>query len=279
MGHGDGPTAARLRAAEWARTAVHRSGYLLATTPGGASVWTPLHAVDPTGSVVLVVPVTDQLVAAVRQAAPGPGCWPGPGLIAMVEAREESPVRLPCPIRARARLEGRLRELAADEARSGGLEIALRRPADELLDLGAGHTALELQVDRVELVVSHPDRARERPFVLAGPAWNAAAPDLLADEEPMHLTHLVQVHQPALAMLRWALEPELRRRAGRLVPARLDRHGLELWVATPEGWERARLPFDIPLTSPDQLPGAIHLLLSRAQTCCRERLAPRSAER
>jgi hypothetical protein len=115
--------------------------------------------------------------------------------------------------------------------------------------------------------------------VLAGPAWNAAAPDLLADEEPMHLAHLVQVHQPALAMLRWALEPELRRRAGRLVPARLDRHGLELWVATPEGWERARLPFDIPLTSPDQLPGAIHLLLSRAQTYCRERLAPRSAER
>jgi hypothetical protein len=115
--------------------------------------------------------------------------------------------------------------------------------------------------------------------VLAGPAWNAAAPDLLADEEPMHLAHLVQVPQPALAMLRWALEPELRRRAGRLVPARLDRHGLELWVATPEGWERARLPFDIPLTSPDQLPGAIHLLLSRAQTCCRERLAPRSAER
>ena len=79
-------------------------------------------------------------------------------------------------------------------------------------------------------------------------------------------------------MLRWALEPELRRRAGRLAPARLDRHGLELWAATSEGWERARLPFAIPLTSPGQLPGAIHLLLSRAQTCCRERLAPRPAE-
>jgi hypothetical protein len=84
------------------------------------------------------------------------------------------------------------------------------------------------------------------------------------------------------AILRWALEPELRRRPGRLAPARLDparldRHGL-LWAATPEGWERARLPFEIPLTSPDQLPGAIHLLLSRAQTCCRERLAPRSAD-
>ncbi|HEV2895686.1 MAG TPA: hypothetical protein VG411_18200 [Actinomycetota bacterium] len=60
--------------------------------------------------------------------------------------------------------------------------------------------------------------------------------------------------------------------------ARLDRHGLELWAATPEGWERARLPFEIPLTSPDQLLGATHLLLSRAQACCRERLAPRPAE-
>jgi hypothetical protein len=135
----------RPRAAEWARTAVRRAGYLLATTPDGVSVWTPLHAVDPTGAVVLVVPATDPLVAAVRKAAPDPGCWPGPGLIAMVEAREESPLPLPCPIRARARLEGRLRELPADAARSGALEIALRRPADELLDLGAGHTALELQ--------------------------------------------------------------------------------------------------------------------------------------
>lgn len=276
MGHGE--TLARPRAAEWARTAVRRAGYLLATTPGGVSVWTALHAVDPTGAVVLVVPATDPLVAAVRKAAPDPGCWPGPGLIAMVEAREESPLPLPCPIRARARLEGRLRELPADAARSGALEIALRRPADELLDLGAGHTALELQVDRVELVVSHPDPNRERPSVVSGPSWAAAGPDLLADQESLHLTHLVQVHQPALAMLRWALEPELRRRAGRLAPARLDRHGLELWAATPEGWERARLPFEIPLTSPDQLPGAIHLLLSRAQTCCRERLAPRPAD-
>jgi hypothetical protein len=37
---------------------------------------------------------------------------------------------------------------------------------------------------------------------------------LLADEESLHLTHLVQVHQPALAILRWALE---------------------LWAVTPEG--------------------------------------------
>ena len=79
-------------------------------------------------------------------------------------------------------------------------------------------------------------------------------------------------------MLRWALEPELRRRAGRLAPTRLDRHGLELWAATPEGWERARLPFELPLASPHQLPGAIQLLLSRAQACCRERLAVRSAD-
>ena len=79
-------------------------------------------------------------------------------------------------------------------------------------------------------------------------------------------------------MLRWALEPELRRRAGRLAPARLDRHGLELWAATPEGWERTRLRFELPLASPDQLPGAIQLLLSRAQTCCRERLALRPAD-
>jgi hypothetical protein len=171
---GQGEPSVRPRAGEWARTAVRRAGHLLATSPGGVSVWTALHAVDPTGA-------------------------------------------------------------------------------------------------------SHPDRARERPFVVSGPAWSAAEPDLLADEESMHLTHLVDAHQPALAMLRWALEPELRRRAGRLAPARLDRHGLELWAATPEGWERARLPFELPLASPHQLPGAIQLLLSRAQTYCRERLALRPA--
>ena len=275
---GQGEPSARPRAAAWARTAVRRTGHLLVTSPGGVSVWTALHAVDPTGSVVLAVPTGDALVAAARKTAPGRGTRPGPGLVAIVEAREESPLPLPCPIRARVRLEGRLRKLSADEARSAALEIALRRPADELLGLGAGHTALELQVDRAELVVSHPDRTRERPFVVSGPGWSAAEPDLLADEEAMHLAHLVHVHQPALAMLRWALEPELRRRAGRLAPARLDRHGLELWAATPEGWERTRLPFEIPLASPDQLPGAIPLLLSRAQTCCRERLALRSAD-
>jgi hypothetical protein len=113
-----------------------------------------------------------------------------------------------------------------------------------------------------------------------GPAWSAAEPDLLADEESMHLTHLVDAHQPALAMLRWALEPELRRRAGRLAPARLDRHGLELWAATPEGWARARLPFELPLASPHQLPGRARssYCSAGAQTCCRERLAPRPAD-
>jgi hypothetical protein len=128
-------------------------------------------------------------------------------------------------------------------------------------------------------VATHPDRAWEQPLAVTGAAWTAAGPDLLAGEEALHLTHLVQDHQPALAMLRWALDPELRRRAGRLAPARLDRHGLELWVATPEGWELARLPFEIPLTSPDQLPGAIQLLLSRARSCCRERLGPQPADR
>ena len=116
-------------------------------------------------------------MAAVRKAAPGQGTGPGPGLVTIVEAREESPLPLPCLIRARVRLEGRLRELPAEEA-----------------------------------------------------------------------------------------------------PARLDRHGLELWAATPEGWERTRLPFELPLASPDQLPGTLQLLLSRAQTCCRERLALRPAD-
>jgi hypothetical protein len=39
MGPAEPP--ARPRAAGWARTAVRRAGYPLATTPGGVSVWTP----------------------------------------------------------------------------------------------------------------------------------------------------------------------------------------------------------------------------------------------
>ena len=35
---------------------------------------------------------------------------------------------------------------------------------------------------------------------------------------------------------------------------------------------------ELVVSHPDQLPGAIQLLLSRAQTCCRERLAVRSAD-
>jgi hypothetical protein len=260
------------REAEWARTSLRRAGYVTVAAASGRSASTALHAVDPTGAVVLVVPAVDRLVTA----TPGTAVHAtrsGSGVAAVVEAREESPLPLPCPVRTRTRLEGRLRVLGADEARSAALEIATLRPADELFDLGAGHTALELRVDRVELVASDPDPAKERPLTVTGSQWSAASPDLLADEEALHLAHLVQVHQPALAMLRWALEPELRRRAGRLVPARLDRHGLELWASTPDGWEPARLPFEIPLASPNQLPGAIQLLLSQARSCCRERLA------
>jgi hypothetical protein len=166
---GQGEPSARPRAAELARTAVRRTGHQLATSPGGVSVWTAPHAVDPTGPVVLAVPPPTRWwppsARRPRARAPGPGLAWSPS---------SRPGRR---ARARVRLEGRLRELPAEEA-----------------------------------------------------------------------------------------------------PARLDRHGLELWAATPEGWERTRLPFELPLASPDQLPGALQLLLSRAQTCCRERLALRPAD-
>jgi hypothetical protein len=260
-------------AAEWARTAVHRAGWVLLSTPGGVSVWTPLHAVDPTGALALVVPAADPLVAAVRARASGPRrSLPGPAAVA--EAREESPLPLPCPTRARARLEGRLRELSAAEARSAALEIAVRRPADELLDIGAGHTVLQFQVDRVELVQGEPDRSREAPLPVSAHAWAAADPDPLADEEAMQLAHLVHAHQDALAMLRWLLDPELRHRAGRLAPARLSRHGLELWALTPDGWERAWLPFPAPLAGGDELATAFQSLLRRARLCCGARPLP-----
>jgi hypothetical protein len=209
----------RPRAAEWwARTALHRAGGVTVVAAGG-SAWTPLHAVDPTGAVVLVVPAGDRLVAATRVTAVHQTRLLRSGVAAVMEVREESPLPLPCPVRVRTRLEGRLRVLAPDEARSAALEIATRRPADELFDVGTTSCALELRVDRAELVASDPQRARERPLTVTGSEWAAAGPDLFADEEALHLVHLAEDHQPALAMLRWALEPELRRRAGQLVPA------------------------------------------------------------
>ena len=193
---GQGEPSARPRAAELARTAVRRTGHLLTTSPGGVSVWTALHAVDPTGPVVLAVP-------------PPTRWWP------------------PSARRPRARAPGP--GLAWYCSTSGWatrpLSCRSTRPSwSSAIPTGPG----------------------------SGRSWSAGRP--------------------------WALEPELRRRAGRLAQARLDRHGLELWAATPEGWERTRLPFELPLASPDQLPGTLQLLLSRAQTCCRERLALRPAD-
>jgi hypothetical protein len=126
-------------AAERARTALHRTAFVTVIGPGGDTVWTALQAVEPTGAVVLVTRATEPLVAAARAGAVA-SSGRGPGLAATLEAREESPLPLPFPIRTRVRLDGRLRELPADGARSAALEIAVRRAADELLDIGAGHT-------------------------------------------------------------------------------------------------------------------------------------------
>jgi len=95
-------------------------------------------------------------------------------------------------------------------------------------------------------------------------AYAKASADPLAASAADILSHMNQDHADAnllyaqkLAGLETATEATL---------VGVDRYGLTLQVATPEGPRKARVPFEAPVTSPEQVRTATIALLARART-------------
>jgi hypothetical protein len=177
-------------------------------------------------------------------------------------------------VRTRLWLVGWLSELHGAERREAAVMVAARSPVGELLDVGSSRTVLRLEPGQV-LVGTGETRspmagdAIDVDAIDVDPeAFAAAAPDLLADHEAAHLTHLADDHPDELVLLCQLLDPRLREEAVGIVPGRLDRYGLELCVRTAAGSHQARLSFPAAITHVDQLPGAMQALLRRAAACC-----------
>ena len=92
--------------------------------------------------------------------------------------------------------------------------------------------------------------------------YAAAAPDPLADDEAALLGHLIADHPAELARLTGLLPPRLLAAAVRVLPVRLDRHGLVLRASGPSGDTDVRLPFPAPIGGPHELAARMSELLA-----------------
>jgi hypothetical protein len=234
--------------AERARTTVLLSPYLRVRLPGAAAE-VDLHGTDPDGSVVLVVPESSPVVAAVRRARAD--------VPVLVDAADLCPVPVADRVRGRTRLIGWVHEPAPELRRELALVAADRDNAEALLDIGSGRTVLYVDVAEVHVTDAGADPddigAVE---VVRLQDYAGARPDPLAGTEAALLGHLVAGHPGELRRLAELVPAELRAGA---VPVALDRYGLVLRCGT----EDVRLPFVAPVHCPRELPARMRELLAR----------------
>lgn len=239
--------------AERARTTVRLSPYLRVRLPGAAAE-VDLHGTDPDGSVVLVVPESSPVVAAVRRATAD--------VPVLVDAADLCPVPVADRVRARTRLIGWVHEPAPELRRELALVAADRDNAEALLDIGSGRTVLYVDVVEAHVTVAGADPDDVGAVEVVRPQdYAGARPDPLCGTEAALLGHLVTGHPGELRRLAELVPAGLvpvGARAG-AVPIALDRYGLVLRCGT----EDVRLPFDAPVHCPRELPARMRELLGR----------------
>ncbi|NJP35096.1 DUF2470 domain-containing protein [Micromonospora sp. HSS6-12] len=97
----------------------------------------------------------------------------------------------------------------------------------------------------------------------------AAEPDPLAADEAELLCHLDRHHPRTIEQLCRLVDPRHRHGVRRVVPVRLDRHGLVLRMEHASGHRDVRLGFAPALRHPDELGGRIAVLLDHGAACPR----------
>jgi hypothetical protein len=246
-----GPDAVRPTAAERARTVAARPGAAVCSAGiDGSRVLA--HATTTAGQVLLVVPSEGEVCAAVTGSADG-------DLAALVLVTDHAPVPLRDPVRAQVWLSGWLMPIPGADQQAAALAFAEVAPVAALLDVGRGTTLLRL--DLAEVVLGEGGAVSEVP----PDAYQAAAPDPLADIEAAALQHLVREHPDELALLASWVPPSWLDDDAVVHPLGLDRCGFRLRIEQRSGCRDLRVPFGAPVTSPDALGPAVHRLLCAAR--------------
>lgn len=165
-----------------------------------------------------------------------------------------------CPVRVRDRVRGTVwltgwfSRVPDAEVREAGLTVAAVRPVECLLDIGSTARLLELHLHTVILA----DGAGTVEVPAA--EYAAAAPDLLLPDEATVLRHLDEFHRDVLDELAQQLSPDVPTGRREVRPVALDSHGLTLRITAGQATRDARLRFEHPLQSADQLAVAMRAL-------------------
>lgn len=242
--------------AERARTVACRpSAAVCAAGVSGSRVLA--HATTLTGQVLLVVPTDGELAAAVAAADEG-------DLPALVMVTDHAPVPLRDQVRAQLWLSGWLTPVRDEDLRAATLDFADVLPAGSLLDVGV--TATLLRLDLAEVVLGEGGGTAE----IEPEDYVAASPDPLVAVETSALQHLDDDHPEELALLRTRIPAEWVRDGDVVRPLGLDRAGFRLRIESERGHRDVRVPFDVPVTTAEDLGPAVHRLLCAARRCCQD---------
>lgn len=204
------------------------------------------HATDSDGRVLLLVPVSSDLAAALRPTGDDRA-------VAVVLDVLDLPPAAGAPSLGRALVSGWARMLVDDEARAAAVDFAAVESTGDLLDVGT-----RFRLFRFEVMEARWDRSGELRRIDPA-AYAEAEPDPLHPVEARLLSHLTAHHAQPMA-------DYLRRQLGLTAgPAdhpprveRIDRYGMLVTFGRPGDRRRARLTFGRPLADQTELTRLLH---------------------
>ncbi len=211
-------------------------------TPGSRAHLIGRHALDGNGRIRIDLPADSELAGEVTRQRE---------LVAIIEVTDLAPTPVRDRVRAHASLSGWLTPAAVHQNGNGEPELST------VLDLAAAELTVDGTVSSVE-----PDE------------FAAAEPDPLATEEAELLCHLDHHHPRTVAQLTRLVDPRHRYGVRRVLPVRLDQHGLVLRLERARNHRDVRLDFTPALRNPDELGARIAVLLDAA--ACHRRPRTRS---
>ncbi|MCN0180851.1 DUF2470 domain-containing protein [Salinispora arenicola] len=219
------------------RTIVAAATSLELRTPGHRADLINRHSLDPSGRIRIDLPVDSRLATDITHQRE---------VAAVLEITDLAPTPVRDRVRGRCTLSGWLAPVTISDTRND----------DEDLTVALDLAAVELSVDGITAMVDPADFA-------------AAEPDLLAAEEAELLCHLDRRHPRTVERLCRLVEPRHRHGVQRVVPVRLDRHGLVLRLERVSGHRDVRLGFTSALRHSDELRERMAELLERGTACSR----------
>ncbi|AWK09169.1 DUF2470 domain-containing protein [Streptomyces spongiicola] len=195
------------------------------------------HGVGEDGTPLLRLPADSRLAGEVALAPRGT-------LPAVLKFTDIAPVAVRDRVRSRVTIAGWLARAAPEGEESG---IATFRTV-------TAHVALETPAGPVTVGLDELALAR---------------PDVLARQEAAMLTHLVDDHADAVALLTRLVDPRLLQGVARVWPLSMDRRGITLRLEYPTSHEDVLLRFPAPVDEPGQAGHRVRALLVAARACRR----------